>query len=352
MEREAPELRRPQRVGFEVLGILVTTLVLLEISYDTLPFVDLTAILTELAPEAVRIVTALLILLMVWFGLRMVGRLFESVTLVRFGTHAQTRSAWRLIAYLTWAVVLVAFALILLRDIAATVVSAAVFAAALAFVLQRPLLNVVAWAVIMYQRMYRIGDRVAIGNTRGYVIDIRIGHTVMREFGEWMQGDTFTGRIVSVPNSFIFDNPVMNYTKDIPYIWDEVETLVTYESDIDRAQQHILEAARVVVGNFMKSRYFLYLRRLEIRDLEEFMMNEPKIRMAFSDSGVKLYVVYFAPVEARRRIRSEITELIWRRFTADPQVGIAYPHMEVVRHRETRGETEAGESAGDLEESG
>lgn len=338
-------------MGFEVIGVVVTVLILLEVSYDFIPFLDLQTRLGRLAPDAVRLTVALLILLLVWFGLRMAGRLFESLTLVRFGTHAQTRSAWRLISYVTWAVVLVAFALILLRDIAATVVSAAVFAAALAFVLQRPLLNVVAWAVISYQRMYRIGDRVAIGPTRGYVIDIRISHTVMREFGEWMQGDTFTGRIVSIPNSLVFDLPVMNYTKDIPYVWDEVETLVTYESDIDLAQQFVLEAAREVVGSFMKSRYYLYLRRLEIRDLEEFMMNEPKVRMAFSESGVKLYVVYFAPVEGRRGIRSDITELIWRRFAADPRVGIAYPHMEVVRHPERGPKALQGDSE-DLADAG
>lgn len=336
MERQAAQIRRSPGAGFEILGIAVGVLLLLEIYYDFLPFLHLADYVQDLSPEATNLLVAVLILLLVWLILRIAGRLFESATLVRFGSHAQARSAWRLITYVTWAVVLVAFVLILLRDLAITVVSAAVFAAALAFVLQRPLLNMVAWAVITYQRMYRIGDRVAIGETRGYVIDIGISHTVMREFGQWMQGDTFTGRIVSVPNSSVFDGPVQNYTKDIPYVWDEVETLVTYESDVDVAQTHMQEAAREVIGSFMKSRYYLYLRRLEIRDLEGFIMREPEIRMAFSDSGVKLYVLYFVPAEARRRIRSEITELIWRRFMEDPRVGIAYPHVEVVRHPESQ----------------
>ncbi|MFQ5658094.1 MAG: hypothetical protein ACE5G5_11175, partial [Candidatus Methylomirabilales bacterium] len=127
---------------------------------------------------------------------------------------------------------------------------------------------------------------------------------------------------------------VRNYTKDIPYVWDEVENLITYESDIDIAKQYMLDSAREIVGSFMTSRYYLYLQRLEIRDLEGFIMKEPEIRMAFSDSGVRLQVIYFVRAEARRRIHSEITELIWRRFAEDRRVRIAYPHMELVRHKE------------------
>ncbi len=340
MESEVAPKKKAPILGLEALGIAVAVLLLLEVYYAAIPFVNLAPILVALAPEAVPITAALLILLLVWLILRVAGRIFEGATLVRFGTHAQARSVWRLITYVIWAVVLVAFALIPLRDIAITVVGAAVFAAALAFVLQKPLLNIVAWLVITYQRMYRIGDRVAIGDSKGYVIDIGVSHTVMREFGEWMRGDTFTGRIVSVPNSLIFDGPVRNYTKDVPYVWDEVENLVTYESDIDVAKRHMLDAAREVVGTFMTSRYYLYLQRLEIRDLEGFILKEPEIRMGFSDSGVQLQVVYFCPAETRRRMRSEITERIWRRFTEDPRVGIAYPHMEIVRHKEKGSEEE------------
>jgi len=32
----------------------------------------------------------------------------------------------------------------------------------------------------------------------------------------------------------------------------------------------------------------------------------------------------------RRKVKSEITERIWKRFMADPSVGIAYPHMHLV----------------------
>ena len=35
----------------------------------------------------------------------------------------------------------------------------------------------------------------------------------------WVQSRQYTGRIVTVSNDKIFDQPVYNYTRDFPYIW-------------------------------------------------------------------------------------------------------------------------------------
>ncbi len=117
---------------------------------------------------------------------------------------------------------------------------------------------------------------------------------------------------------------------------------MTYESDLDLAKQYMLESTREIVGEIMETGYRRYLQRLELRDLEGLMLREPEIRMQFSESGVRIFVIYFGPAERRRKIRSEIYERIWRKFTSDPRVQIAYPHMEIVRHR-----TWAAESTGE-----
>ncbi len=54
--------------------------------------------------------------------------------------------------------------------------------------------------------------------------------------------------------------------------------------------------------------------------------------MKLRDSGVDLYVLYWVPAELRRKVESEITDRVWKRFMEDPRVEIAYPHMELVRH--------------------
>jgi small-conductance mechanosensitive channel len=60
----------------------------------------------------------------------------------------------------------------------------------------------------------------------------------------WVRSRQFTGRIVTVANSRIFDEPIYNYTRDFPYIWDEIALPITYSADRKLAEEILLAAAR------------------------------------------------------------------------------------------------------------
>jgi small-conductance mechanosensitive channel len=60
----------------------------------------------------------------------------------------------------------------------------------------------------------------------------------------WVRSRQFTGRIVTVTNDKVFDEPVYNYTHEFPYIWDEISVPVRYSSDYAKAEERILAAAR------------------------------------------------------------------------------------------------------------
>jgi small-conductance mechanosensitive channel len=47
----------------------------------------------------------------------------------------------------------------------------------------------------------------------------------------WVQARQYTGRIVTVTNDKIFENPVYNYSRDFPYIWEELRVGVSYDAD-------------------------------------------------------------------------------------------------------------------------
>lgn len=318
--------RRPWRAVFVSVAAVIVATVMLEIRYDFIPviFID------DPGGDLTRILSALFVVSVTWLVLYQLGGLFERLTTPRIGSHAQTRSMWKLITYAVWIFVLSVVLISLIGETGSLVVYIGLIGAALTFVLQKPLLNIGAWALISYRRIYRIGDRVSFGSVKGYVLDITTMYTELREFGEWMRGDTFTGRIVTVPNSLIFDQPVCNYTKDFPFVWDEVVNLVTYESDIETAKRYMLESAKEVVGTLMEQNYERYRSRLGIRDLDQLLIRSPELRMELADSGVNVFVLYFCPVELRRKIKGDITERIWKKFMADPSVGIAYPHMHLV----------------------
>ena len=37
-----------------------------------------------------------------------------------------------------------------------------------------------------------------------------------------MNADQYNGRIVKIANSFVFKEPVFNYSGDFPFLWDEI----------------------------------------------------------------------------------------------------------------------------------
>ncbi|MCB0784290.1 MAG: mechanosensitive ion channel, partial [Flavobacteriales bacterium] len=75
------------------------------------------------------------------------------------------------------------------------------------------------------------GDRVQLGGIKGDVIDIGVLRTTLMELGEWVDGDLYNGRMVLVANSFVFKEPVFNYSADFPFLWDELKVPVQYGAD-------------------------------------------------------------------------------------------------------------------------
>ncbi len=49
----------------------------------------------------------------------------------------------------------------------------------------------------------------------------------------WVKSRQFTGRIVTVTNDKIFEEPVYNYTRDFPYVWEEISIPISYRDSRD-----------------------------------------------------------------------------------------------------------------------
>ncbi len=310
-----------------ILGTLALIL-LLDMDYDIIPFIDL-----GLSDPMHELLVVSVTLSFIWIALWILGFLFETAAAPRVKSYASARSMWKLISYFIWIFVLVSLFVLYLGDVASSILSLSVIGAALTFVLQKPLLNIIGWIYITYYRVYRIGDRISINDITGYITDIRVMDTELQEIGNWMDGHTFTGRLSTFPNGMIFDHSMSNFTKDSPFVWDEITNLVTYESDIDKAKKYMVDSVTDVIGKTMETNFEAYRKNLSIHDLDTLLPKAPEIRMSLKESGVNLTIIYWCRIEYRRKIKSEIVEHIWRKFTSDPDVGIAYPHIELVQGR-------------------
>ena len=127
--------------------------------------------------------------------------------------------------------------------------------AGLAFALQQVITSIAGYFVILRGKTFNVGDRISMGGVRGDVLQLGFIQTTIMEMGQppsvqgaepamWVRSRQFTGRIVTVSNSKIFAEPVYNYTRDFPFIWEEMVIPITYEADRVQVEAIMLDAAR------------------------------------------------------------------------------------------------------------
>ena len=125
--------------------------------------------------------------------------------------------------------------------------------AGLAFALQQVVTSIAGYFVILRGNTFTVGDRISMGGVRGDVMRLGFIQTTIMEMGQppsvqgadpamWVHSRQFTGRIVTVSNSKIFAEPVFNYTRDFPFIWEEMSIPITYTADRGKAEAILLEA--------------------------------------------------------------------------------------------------------------
>lgn len=101
-------------------------------------------------------------------------------------------------------------------------VAMGVAGAGIAFALQEVIASFAGWFAITFAGFYVPGDRVQLGGIKGDVIDVSFLRTTLMEVGEWVKADLYSGRVVRVANSFVFKEPVFNYSGEFPFLWDEI----------------------------------------------------------------------------------------------------------------------------------
>jgi small-conductance mechanosensitive channel len=126
--------------------------------------------------------------------------------------------------------------------------------AGLAFALQRVVTATAGYFVILRGDTFNLGDRIVMGGVRGDVIALSFMQTTILEMGEpggsastghgsWVHSRQYTGRIVTVSNAKVFDEPVYNFTREFPFIWEEMTVPVRYGADRAAAERILLTAA-------------------------------------------------------------------------------------------------------------
>jgi len=217
---------------------------------------------------------------------------------------------------------------------------AGLITAGVAVALQRVIMSFAAYLIVLRGRIYTVGDRITMGGVRGDVVRVGFMQTSVMEMGApppsknenqdtWINARQYTGRIVSLTNDKIFDNPVFNYTREFPYMWDEIVLPVKYDADYRRAESILLDIARRHTDEYVeKAKPALEkLRERYVLALE--IALEPKVYVRLTDNWIELTLRFTAPVHGIRSIKDAMSRDLLPAL-AEARIEVASGTYEIV----------------------
>jgi small-conductance mechanosensitive channel len=206
------------------------------------------------------------------------------------------------------------------RNWVSVLFSLGVLGFAVTFALQQPLFSLIGWVYVMVKRPYRVGDRIAIGETRGDVVSIDFFVTEIWEIdGELVASNQPSGRIVTVPNSTVLSSHVVNFYGDgVQYVWNEVSIQVAYETDLAFTTDLMVDVATDLLGDDMRDHVREYRDRLAETPVELDVTEQPTVNVVQRESWVELRLRYIVHPRRGTRARNALYEGILERLNEHP----------------------------------
>lgn len=258
--------------------------------------------------------------------------LYQFIKRILYRTINDSKTYYRSKKTFTYVIVVLGFVLVgrvWFKGIASITTFLGIFSAGLAIAMKDIIMNIAAWLYIIWKRPFRVGDRIEINSIAGDVIDIQVFEFAMMETQNWVKADQSTGRIVHIPNRVIFDHALFNYSKGIPYIWDEIPIHVTFESNWKEAKkilEKIADNHAESIGEQAESSIKEASKKFVIFNSKL----EPTVYTSIDNENcITLTIRYMCSYRKRRDISQTIYEDILNNFNLHSDIEFAYPTQRV-----------------------
>ena len=217
----------------------------------------------------------------------------------------------------------------LFADLSMIVATLGIVSAALVISLQDVCASIAGWAVILVGGKFGIGDRVEIDGTRGDVIDIQLLRTTMLEINGWLGADQPTGRVIVLPNNFIFKFKVFNFTHGHPFIWGKIDLTITFGTLAGPATalfQRVLEEETQSEFEEARRAAATMQRRYGVEDADY----KPKITIGIGDNGVVLSLFYVAHYRRVTVTRNRLSQRLIAELEHHREIQLAFQTLQLV----------------------
>ncbi len=223
----------------------------------------------------------------------------------------------------------------ILSDHPDALASLAIVGAGIAIALQDVVKDFMGWIIILQRRLYKLGNRVSIGQYTGDVVDIGPLRTTMLEISV---GNTFnaherTGKILYLPNSLVLKESVLNYNTTSDFMSVEVQVTITYASNWHKAEQILRDVLLKQTKEFAELARTQQRRRTALF-YTMWEVGEPEIHVDLASSGVLFTLKFIVPIGKRRSVVTALSREILEQFNADREVELAYNTIQIVGGKE------------------
>jgi small-conductance mechanosensitive channel len=258
-----------------------------------------------------KIAIVLIGIILIWIIIKIVQRYL--VTKIKH--HGNRYKAKKFSDFIGYILCIVLLLIIYSNKLGSFTVALGIAGAGIAFALQEVIVSFAGWLAILLGSLYRTGERVQVGGIKGDVMDIGILRTTIMELGQWVDGDLYNGRMVFVANSFVFKEPVFNYSADFTFLWDEIKIPIQYGSNYDKAKLILLNIGKEVAGDLSQKSKKEW-NALENKYRLEDTQTEPLVSLVINDNWVEFTLRYVVNYKKRRATKTELFSRILKEIDA------------------------------------
>ena len=203
-------------------------------------------------------------------------------------------------------------------------------------------MSLLGWFAIVLGGSIHVGDRVKFVKDGveyiGDIVDISLLRMTLHEdvtLTTYMHNRR-SGRIIFIPNNYIFTDMIANYSHaGLKTVWDGIDFVVTFDSDIQKAAS----IAKEVTRKYSKGYTDITRKQLNKLRSQYSIRNtnvEPRILTFIEDYGMKISAWYLTNSYATLTLRSTISAEIIRKLHEEDGITLAYPTQSVYIDKDVR----------------